>query len=373
MAANWPNLRGVALACVLMFVAPALALAQQAKPSRFAIDTSASVDESVSQNAAGDLVHVTGVIVDGVVSADLGRGFQGIVRPFVQRLSATGEWNKQVWVAEIRYERPGPVGVRIEAGLIPSPIGLANLTLRPHLSPTIAQPASLFTRLPALAGVRGPGANLIGPVYPYGAQVTVSGIHWDARGALTDTAPMRIRRIFGRANPPLFAGNPPRFTNVVFGAGVTPVVGFRVGGSLTRGGWLRAGESPVVRANHDATIVTIESDLSFRYTRLTGEWVRDAVGTDTGTRAATGWFVQGQQTLTPRWFLAGRVERMSSDAVLSATLVQNQHLQGTQETLGYRLTPEITLRIEHRTREAFGRTGYDQQGAVSVVWWKRWL
>jgi hypothetical protein len=43
------------------------------------------------------------------------------------------------------------------------------------------------------------------------------------------------------------------------------------------------------------------------------------------------------------------------------------------ETLGYRLTPEITQRLEHRARETFGRTGYDQSGAVSVVWWKRWL
>jgi hypothetical protein len=105
-------------------------------------------------------------------------------------------------------------------------------------------------------GLRGPGANLIGAVYPYGAQVTVSAAHWDARGAVIDTAPMRVRRIFAQANPP-------QFTTVTVGAGVTPFVGFRVGTSVTRGGWLRAGESPVVTSSHDATIVTVESDLSF--------------------------------------------------------------------------------------------------------------
>lgn len=349
---------------LLVITAGLPAFAQQAQPSRFAVDTVAAVDEVVDANGN----FTTGVIVDAVMSADLGGGFQAIVRPFTQRLANTGEWNRQVWVAELRYERPGPVALRVEGGLIPSPIGLANLMLRPHLNPTIAQPASLFTRLPPLAGFRGPGANLIGAVYPYGAQVTVSATHWDARGAVMDTSPMRTRRIFAQANPP-------QFTNVVFGAGVTPFVGFRVGTSVTHGGWLRAGESPVVTADHDATVFTIESELSFRYTKLSGEWVRDAVSTDSGDRAATGWFVQGQQTLTPRWFLAGRIEQMSSPAVLTATRVQEQRLTGTQETLGYRLTPDITLRVEHRARKPFSaaQVGYSHSAALSVVWWRRWL
>ena len=361
-------MRHTVLACLLVVTGSVETFAQQAKPARLAIDTSASVDQSVSQNANGDLLRVTGVILDGVVSADLGRGFQTIVRPFAQRNANTGEWNRQIWMATLRYERPGPIGLRVDAGLIPSPVGLANLTLRPHLNPTIAQPASLFARLPALSGFRGPGATLIGAVYPYGAQVTLSATHWDARGAVIDTAPMRTRRIFAQTNPP-------RFTNVVIGAGVTPFVGFRVGTSVTHGGWLRAGENPVVTRDHDATVVTIESDLSFLYTKLSGEWVRDSVGTDTGDRAATGWFVQGQQTLAPRWFVAGRIERISSPAVLGATTIQQQHLNGVQETLGYRLTPEITLRVEHRARKPFsaGQAGYDHVGAVSLVWWKRWL
>jgi hypothetical protein len=351
------------IACLLVAMSSADGFAQQATPSRFAVDTSAAVDMT---RDAGD--HYTpGLIMDTVISADFGRGFQGVVRPFVQRSGASptrpSEWNRQVWVAMVRYERPGPVGLRVDAGLIPSPVGLANLTLRPHLNPTIAQPASLFTRLPPLVGPRGPGATLIGAVYPYGAQVTLSAAHWDARGAVIDTAPMRVRRIFAQTNPP-------QFTNVVVGAGVTPFVGFRVGGSVTHGGWLRAGESPLITANHDATVVTIESDFSFRYTKLSGEWTRDTAGTDTGDRVASGWFVQGQQTLTPRWFVAGRVERMSSPAVL-ATVVQ-QHLISTQETLGYRLTPDITLRVEYRVREAFGLTTFDRLTAASIVWWKRW-
>lgn len=365
MAGNSPELRTPLLACLLVLLGAQAVLAQdpQARPARLAIDTSASLDESVDANGN----YATGIILDSVVSISIGGGFEGIVRPFVQRNANTGEWNRQIWIATLRYERPGPVALRLDAGLIPSPIGLANLTLRPHLNPVISQPASLFTALPPLVP-RGPRANLIGAVYPYGAMATVSGRHWDARVAVIDTSPLRVRRIFAQTNPP-------RFANVVVGAGVTPFVGFHLGASMTRGGWLRAGTrpggTPGVLADHDATVVAIESELSFRYTKLAGEWVRDTAGTDTGNRVASGWFIHGQQTLTPRWFLGGRVEHMSSPAVLLSDVLP-QRFNGVEEVLGYRLTPDITLRVGHRARQGFGRPGYDHQAAASIVWWKRW-
>jgi hypothetical protein len=197
----------------------------------------------------------------------------------------------------------------------------------------------------------------------------VSGTHWDARTALIDTSPLRTRRVFSPTNPP-------RFYNVVIGGGVTPIVGLRIGASLTHGGWQRAGETPFITADHDATIATVESELSFRYTKLTGEWTRDRLETSTGTHIASGWFVQGQQTVTPRWFLAGRMERMSSPALLGADevpLLIPQRLDGVEETLGYRVTPEITIRVGHRARRGFGRPGFDHTVAVSAVWWRRWL
>jgi hypothetical protein len=107
--------------------------------------------------------------------------------------------------------------------------------------------------------------------------------------------------------------------------------------------------------------------------------VRDDVETSTGDRVATGWFVQGQQTLTARWFLAGRLERMSSPAVFwlggssEAPYVEEQHLRGGEATVGYRVTPELTLRAGHRARQGFGRPGYDNALMVSAVWWRRWL
>src|SRR5262245_47921602 len=192
-----------AAACIVAALVATPAAAQQATSSVLAIDSTAAVDVTVDDNGN----HVTGIFIDSLASVEIARGLQAVVRPQVQRLGATGEWNRQIWVADIRYERPGPVAVRVEGGYIPSPIGLANLTLRPQLNPTIAQPAALFTSIPALEP-RGPRINLLTGMYPLGAQATVSALHWDTRVAVIDTSPLRLRRVFASLPRP----NPPRFT-----------------------------------------------------------------------------------------------------------------------------------------------------------------
>lgn len=346
--------------CAFLVLASSNAAGQLARPSPFALDTAASID----QTHVFDGGNSTGAIVDAVMSVGLGGGFEGMLRPWAQR-QANGDWNRQIWLAAVRYQRPGPIGLRVDAGLIPSPVGLSNLMLRPQLNPLISLPASLFTPLPQME-VGAPRATLLGAVYAYGATATVSGEHWDARAAVIDTSPLRTRRIFSSTNPP-------RFDNVVIGGGVTPFVGLRVGASVTHGGWQRANETPTVTENRDATIVTIESEFSFRYTKLQGEWVRDFLETGNGDQIATGWYMQGQQTLTPRWYVAARVERMSSPALTPLMTFEEQHLNGVEETIGFRLTPELTIRGGHRARQGFGRPGFDHQATISAVWWKRWL
>jgi hypothetical protein len=359
--------RAFTIVCCFVFACPAAAAGQEPRPSALAIDSVAAIDETVDANGN----YATGVIVDSLVSLEIGRGFQGIVRPFAQRLASTGEWNRQIWVATLRYEHQGSTSVRVDAGYIAPPIGLANLTLRPHLNPTIAQPSSLFQPLPSLQ-VRGPRTNLLGAIYPLGAVATVSSLRWDLRGGIIDSSPLRARRVFAQVNPPQFA-------NLIVGGGITPVVGLRLGASFSRGGWVRAGETPAVTTDRNATVVTVESEFAFRYTKVAGEWVRDAVDTNDGTRVASGWYVQGQQTLAPRWFLASRLERMSSPLVVAipgtttVARIDRLHFNGVEETLGYHLTPDITLRAAHRARRGFGRPGFDHTVAVSAVFARRWI
>jgi hypothetical protein len=358
MAASWIRRNGWVIVVFLGSTQPLSA--QEARPSLLAIDTVASFDESAdfSDN------YATGLSADALVSVGLGRGLEGVMWPIVQRLGS-GQWNHDLWIASLRYERAGPVGVRVEAGLVPSPVGLANyIGRRPHHNPTIAQPSSLFSTLPSLEP-QGPRANLLGAVYPFGGQVTLSGRRWYGRAAVIDTSPLRRRRIFSRINPP-------RFTNVVIGGGVTPVVGFHIGASVTHGGWMRAGEAPAITAQQDATVVTVESEFSVAHTKLAAEWVKDLIETSTGDRTASGWFIQGQQTLAPRWFVAARVERISSPLV-TPLVFQRQRLVGFEEVLGFRLTPEFTLRIGHRARRSFGQAAYVHQAEASIVWWRRWI
>ena len=347
---------GALLAALLAF--PASITAQAQLPSWFSIDTTAAVDRQLDSSNA-----TTGVMLDTFMSAKIGPGLEIYTRPFVQRLG-TGEWNRQVWLAAARYERSGTVNLRVEGGLIPAPIGLANLTLRPQLNPTISQPASLFQGLPPMEP-GSPRVTLLGAIYPYGVTATVSREKWDARAALIDVSPMRSRRIFGDVNPP-------RFANVVVGGGVTPIVGLRFGASVTRGGWKAPAERPVSTETLDATVMSFETEFAFRYTKLAGEYTRDVVATTSGESVSAGWYFQGQQTLAPRWFVAGRVERINGtvrDPLLTPTV---SAFMGMEETLGYRLTPDLTFRVSHRARRQFAQTDFVNQMLGSIVWARRW-
>jgi hypothetical protein len=46
---------------------------------------------------------------------------------------------------------------------------------------------------------------------------------------------------------------------------------------------------------------------------------------------------------------------------------------GVEETVGYRLTPDVTFRVSHRARRAFGQTPFQNQLAASIVWAHRWF
>jgi hypothetical protein len=118
-------------------------------------------------------------------------------------------------------------------------------------------------------------------------------------------------------------------------------------------------------------VATVESELSFRHTSLAGEWVHDSLETSLGDRSASGWYVQGAQTLWPRWFVAARAERITTTLPLAGAV--QQHFNASEQTIGFRLTPELTLRVSHRLIERFGTPDFGHTGAVSIVWYRRWM
>src|SRR5438045_3131476 len=80
-----PN-RYIASVAALILVS-GTATAQETHPSALALDTEAAVDVAVDQNGN----DTTNLFFDSVLSARLAPHLEAIVRPFSQRLGATGE------------------------------------------------------------------------------------------------------------------------------------------------------------------------------------------------------------------------------------------------------------------------------------------
>jgi hypothetical protein len=195
----------------------------------------------------------------------------------------------------------------------------------------------------------------------------VSARKWDSRVAIVDSAPTRMYVLGGETNPP-------RAPVLEGGVGISPTTGMRVGLSLAHGEYV-SGRELVPAAPHGRTLTQtgVEGEYGFRYTRVSGELVRDDLETAGGRAAAYEWFVEGSQTLAPRWFVAGRSEGTSAPGFTSAAAVRPRtDFRVNEITLGYRISPELTLRSSFVDRKAFQRDVWDRQIGASVVWSRRW-
>jgi hypothetical protein len=90
----------------------------------------------------------------------------------------------------------------------------------------------------------------------------------------------------------------------VVGGGISPRQGMRIGAAAA---WGRSGDRNV---SDPYTLVNIEGEHAFGYTKVSGEPTHDRFETPSGNRAARGATLQVRQTLTPRLFVT--VERPPS-------------------------------------------------------------
>ena len=85
------------------------------------------------------------------------------------------------------------------------------------------------------------------------------------------------------------------------------------------------------------------------------------------------WFVQGIQTLSPRWFVAARQEGTSAPPLRNGIIVgRRTSLKTVESTGGFRVTPDITLRTSYVARKFYGARTWDNQIGASIVWARRW-
>ena len=332
-----------------------------AQTSRFALDTVVAVDG----DAGSKVVRKATAWFDLFGAVRIADGLDLRVRPVVFRRGFDGAWRGQMYELALRYERPGAIGYRLEAGQLPSPIGLSMLENRPNLNPVVSQHSTLYLPVPRFeAGT--PTNFLLAASYPLGAQVTVSAKKWDARAAVTDGSPVRGRLFFG-------ANKPPRMANLIFGAGVTPHIGVRIGASLAHGGYAGSGEvrNPA-RGDRNASVAQVEGEWSFGHTRMAGEYLWTERDMAVGEARAHGGWGEITQAIRPRWFVAARFD---DQRTLWTSVVDNlprlETYRRLEAAVGYRLTPELTLRGSYMTRKGYVVGFWDDQVLGSIVFAKK--
>jgi hypothetical protein len=343
--------RRVAAPAVLAFVATLSAAVAQAQPlgGRVTVEGVAAANTTAAE--PGDPM----LIFDATATARVGHGLDVVVRPYAHRMPG-GDWMAEMYQLQLRYEPPTPVRLRIDAGILSAQIGQSPLETLPDRNPTIDAPFFLYMPLPAFSPQR-QRLVAISPGYPAGVMASVSGDRWDARAGVIDQTPARRRNALSGSRPPAAA-------QLVTGGGVVPWPGLRVGG-----GWAR-GEYDVAR-HLDASVANIEADFAIGYTRLAGEWIRDRFEDPEGPAIVHAFTGEAVRTLAPRWWVAGRASRVRAPMLRDGGRVRVT-ASSIEETVGYRLSPEITIKVAHQASTMYGVSGWDNEAAVSLVLARRW-
>ena len=290
-----------------------------------------------------------------------------IVRPYARRLPG-GDWDALLYQAQIRYQPAERV--RLDAGIIASPLGLGTFELRQDLNPLVGSPFYYFAPLPAFERPSD-RVQLFSGGYPLGAILSVSGRWWDARTGITDGTPARYRKILRtttRRRP--LSSSPGRGSRPCRGSASAPAsrtahIAARTIRTTT--------DCPTTRCSPTRMPPSSTSRPSaIAYTRLSGEWVRDSFENDGSPAVSRGFYVQGVQTITPRIFTAARFTRVSAPVLVSTTVARSTR-KALELSGGYRITPQITVKAGYEGGQRFNVTDWTHAAVASVVWSRRWF
>ena len=345
--------------------AAALMLAAAANPahaqSLFAERTAVEAVAAISTDSsdAGDPM----IVLDAVATVRVGRGFDVIVRPYSRRLPG-GDWSAELYQLQVQYQSSTRVPIRVDAGVITSPLGLGTLEMRPDRNPAIGAPFYYYSPLPRFDGAPD-RLNLLAPGYPIGVVVSASDSKWDVRGGVTDGTPARMRHAFA-------SGRPEATANFLVGGGVTPLPGFRLGAAIARGAYRPSAEAEGTHVDSaSATVFTVEGEYAIGFTRVTGEWILDRFESSRGPAVSRGYTLLAVRTLSPRLFAAARTSRVNTPTLV-ATVLTRRSATGADATLGYRVSREITLGGAYQVFRGYGAPAWEHAVAMSAVWGARW-
>jgi hypothetical protein len=293
--------------------------------------------------------------------------FGAVVRPYAHRLQG-GDWTAEMYQLQLRYQSTTHIPIRVDAGIITSPLGLGTLELRADQSAPIKIPFYYYIPLPRFDR-QNSRVQLLSGGYPLGAVVSTSGTKWDVRAGITDSTPARSRNVFE-------SGRPAAMRQFIVGGGVSPIVGLRVGAGFAQGDYRTAAAvSPDPAPASGATGVTVfnvEAEYAFAHTRFSGEWIRDRFESPLGPSVARGYFVQAVQTFTPRLFGTVQLVGASAPAFVGVGRAQKT-MTSTEVTAGYRLHEQLTVRAGYYASRHFFAPARTHTAVASLVWAHRWF
>lgn len=316
---------------------------------------------AASSNA--DTVDDPFVVLELVGTVRIHAGWDVVVRPWARRLPG-GDWAFEMYQLQARYVSSSRIPLRLDAGILPSPLGLSTLELQPHRNPLISMPFYYFTPLPRVDG-QFDRLQLMSGGYPVGALVSLSGSHWDARAGVVDSTPALARSVFRE-------GEPDAKPQVVFGGGITPTIGLRLGAGFSRGRYASRTAAPQTAGDsRRIAVLNLEGEYAIGHTRISGEWTRTAFDTPLSVAVARGFNLQGTRTLLPRLFAAARATHVSSP-VSTVPVEVRRSSSAVEAVLGYRITAEVTVRGGYRQERRFQNPQREHSAIMSLVWAERW-
>jgi len=242
-----------------------------------------------------------------------------------------GDYNGELELFLLRYSSRTQSPFTLEAGKITTPIGSFPERRFADTNPLIGDPATYLTD------------------YPYGF-VAYGRVSTFDYAASVMSLPLR------NGAYSLDADHTPR---PALAAGITPVVGFRLGAFATRGPYLSDEISDLLPPgsrwrDFDQNILGFEFHLTRGYLVLNGEFAASSyeIPTHSATEHGRSWYLEGRYTLTPRLFTALRLEQSDYPFLLPINMYywvgEPVTLYDYEAGMGYRLTPWTLVKVSYR-------------------------
>ena len=290
---------------------------------------------------------VAAQIAPGLQGMVLGRAEGGDIGDYYSSEGGTTTELEQAW---LRYTMPA--GLTLQAGKMVEPIGSFNHRYLSNQNPLIGSPAGYMVD------------------YPVGVELTGSAGRADFLLALVDRPLSRQ----------IYLPEPSSTYRPAVEAGITPFVGFRVGGYATWGTYLSREVEPFIPPgrswrDYQQRVVGLDVQFSRGHFELNGEATRSQFELP-GEHDETGfvYYLEPKYTWSPRLFTALRLERNETASVWlpwnAGWYVTDEAAWDVEAGIGYRIDPrtlvKVSYRVERATDDPTTAPDYDHSLAVQL-------